>query len=112
MTNLFFTILNASAETAGGLKEGLSPFIPLILMIAVFYFLIIRPQQKKLKTHQDFIKNLKRGDLIVTSSGIIGSIKNLSEKFAFVEVDNNVTLKILKGQITDSANNLKEEVKT
>lgn len=111
---LLWTINSAFAEVPGAssLKDGLSPFIPLVLMIGVFYFLIIRPQQKKMKTQQEFLKNLKKGDMVVTTAGIIGTIKNLSEKFIFLEVDTDVTLKILKGQIADAANNLKEEAKT
>ena len=59
--------------------EQLGAFLPLILIFAVFYILLIRPQQKKMKQHREMINNLKRGDKIVTSGGIIGSITKVKE---------------------------------
>ena len=58
----------------GGAPGGMSVFIPLILMFAVFYFLLIRPQQKKTRQHQDMLKSLKVGDRVVTTGGIYGTI--------------------------------------
>lgn len=102
----------AQAETAPaapGFKEGLSPFIPLIMIFGVFYFLILRPQQRKQKDQQKFLSELKRGDMVVTTSGIVGTIRTVSDKFVTLEVDENVCLKMLRGQILESAANLKEE---
>jgi len=110
--NLLMFISLTFAETASPSPQGgLTPLIPLILIIGIFYFLVIRPQQRKAREHQKFVTEMKRGDLVVTSSGIIGSIRALSDKFVTLEVDNGVCLKILKGQISENANALKEEAK-
>lgn len=90
-------------------REGLTPFIPLILIFGVFYFLILRPQQKRQKDQQRFITELKRGDMVVTQAGIIGTIKTVGDKFVTLEVDQGVSLKILKSQILESAANLKDD---
>ena len=92
-------------------QAALSPFIPLILIFGIFYFLIIRPQQKKAKLHQQFIAELKRGDMVVTAAGIIGTIKTLADKFVTMEIDEGVVMKILRNQILESANKLKDEPK-
>ncbi|MFM8268644.1 MAG: preprotein translocase subunit YajC [Pseudomonadota bacterium] len=89
-------------------REGVTPFIPLLLIFGVFYFLILRPQQKKQKEQLKFISELKRGDMVITQAGIIGTIKTVSDKFVTLEVDDNVHLKILKSQIAESATTLKE----
>ena len=59
--------------------EGIGAFLPLILIFGVFYILLIRPQQKKVKQHREMLNNLKRGDKIITSGGIIGSINKVNE---------------------------------
>ena len=58
-------------------SSGIGQFIPLILIFVIFYFFLIRPQQKKVKEHKIMVENLKRGDQIVTSGGIIGTIERL-----------------------------------
>lgn len=98
-----------AAPAAPGFKEGLSPFIPLLMIFGVFYFLILRPQQRKQKEQQKFLSELKRGDMVVTTSGIVGTIRTVSDKFVTLEVDEGVCLKILRGQVLESAANLKEE---
>jgi len=90
-------------------REGITPFIPLILIFGVFYFLILRPQQKRQKDQQRFIAELKRGDMVVTQSGIIGTIKTVGDKFVTLEIDQGVSLKILRSQILESAASLKED---
>ena len=99
-------------DTSGGQSaSGSTPFIPLIIIFGIFYFLIIRPQQKKQKLHSRFLKELKRGDMVVTNAGIIGTVKTLSEKFVTLEVDQGVCLKMLRNTVLESANSLKEEAK-
>ena len=101
--------LAENAAAPASFKDGLSPFIPLIMIFGVFYFLILRPQQKKQKETQRFLSELKRGDMVVTTSGIVGTIRTLSDRFVTLEVDEGVCLKVLRGQIAESAANLKEE---
>ncbi|MFV0360001.1 preprotein translocase subunit YajC, partial [Tropicimonas sp.] len=62
----------AYAQAAGGGGSAIMQFMPLILIFAIMYFLLIRPQQKKLKAHQKMVSELRRGDQIVTQGGIIG----------------------------------------
>ncbi len=106
----FFLADQAWAEAAAP-QQGFAPFIPLILIFGIFYFLIIRPQQKKQKLHAQFLTELKRGDMVVTNSGIIGTIKILSDRFVTLEIDEGVCMKILRNHVSESANNLKEETK-
>lgn len=73
--------------------------IMLLLMFVIIYFLIIRPQQKQQKQHQEMLKQLKRGDRVVTNGGIFGSIVNLTDKVATIEIAKNVQIRILRGQI-------------
>jgi preprotein translocase YajC subunit len=107
--------LSLSAFAEGGAapasRPGISQFIPLILIFGVFYFMIIRPQQKKQKMHSQFLTELKRGDMVVTNAGIIGTIKQLSDKFVTLEVDDGVCLKMLRSVISESAGSLKDEPK-
>ncbi|MCK5679424.1 preprotein translocase subunit YajC [bacterium] len=86
------------ADAAGGM-EGMKSFIPLILMFVIFYFLLIRPQQKRQKEHKALLGNLKRGDTVVTSGGILGKITNVSEKYITIEVAEKVRIKVARGQI-------------
>ncbi len=92
-----------------GVGQSLGPLVPLVLMFAIFYFLVIRPQQKKTKAHQKFLSELKRGEMVVTNAGIVGIVRNLSDKLVTLEVDEGVCLKMLRTQISDSAASLKDE---
>lgn len=98
----------ALAEAAPQAQPTLSPFIPLIIIFGIFYFLILRPQQKKTKEHQRFITELKKGEMVVTQAGIIGTVKTVSDRFVTLEVDRGVCLKMLKTQVLESAGALKE----
>ena len=60
------------------MDSGIGQFIPLILIFVIFYFFLIRPQQKKVKEHKAMVENLKRGDKVVTSGGIVGTVESLS----------------------------------
>ena len=74
-------------------------FLPIVLIFVVFYFLIMRPQQKQEKDRQLMLKNLNKNDEVVTSSGIHGTIVNLKDKTIIVRVDENVKLEIEKNSI-------------
>ena len=82
--------------------EAFGTFLPLILIFAVFYFLLIRPQQRKVKQHKEMLSNLKRGDKIITSGGIIGTINKVADnRELLVEVSSNVEIKIAPGMVAD-----------
>lgn len=90
-------------------QGGITPFIPLIFIFAIIYFLILRPQQKKAQLHSQFLKELKKGDVVVTTAGIIGTIRQLSERFVTLEVDDGVCLKLVRNQVAEGAGSLKDE---
>jgi preprotein translocase subunit YajC len=77
-----------------------SMIIPFVAMFAIFYFLTIRPQQKKMKEQQDMIGALKQGDEVLTASGILGKITGITEKVVTVEIADNVRIKMMKSQIS------------
>jgi preprotein translocase subunit YajC len=74
--------------------------LPFVVIFAVFYFLIIRPQGKKQKDHQNFLTQLKRGDEVVTTSGILGTIDGMTDLFVTLEVASQVKIKILRTQVS------------
>jgi preprotein translocase subunit YajC len=78
---------------------GFSGFIPLILMFVIFYFLLIRPQQKKTKEHRQMISDLKKGDRIVTSGGIHGRITGLDDQTLTVEIADKVRVKVARSNV-------------
>jgi preprotein translocase subunit YajC len=93
--------MNASYAQAGQPPQPnpLMSLVPFVVMMAVVYFLIIRPQQKKMKEHQSALEKLKTGDEVVTQSGIFGTITGITGKVVTLEVDKGVKLKVLKSQI-------------
>ena len=90
--------------------QGIAQFIPLILIFVIFYFFLIRPQQKRVKDHKTMVESLKRGDEIITSGGIIGTIERVMEDDRIeVDIGENVKVQIIKSTITSLLK--KEEVK-
>ena len=79
--------------------ETLGPFVPLILLFVIFYFLLIRPQQKQQKTRQEMLKNLKKGDRVVTIGGIHGVIKEIDDTVISLRVADNLNLKFARAAI-------------
>tara|TARA_B100001540_G_C15645983_1_gene568868 strand:- start:276 stop:560 length:285 start_codon:yes stop_codon:yes gene_type:complete len=79
------------------MDSGIAQFIPLILIFVIFYFFLIRPQQKKVKDHKSMVENLKRGDKVVTSGGIVGTIERIidGEKVE-VLISDNVKVEVVK----------------
>ena len=76
---------------------GIGQFIPLILIFVIFYFFLIRPQQKKVKEHKLMVENLKRGDKVITSGGIVGSIERVIDGDKVeVLISNDVKVEIIK----------------
>ena len=92
-------IQNAWAQNAGGGDPFLS-FHPLIVIFVVFYFILIRPQTKKQKEHQEMINALEVGNEVVTAGGILGKIQEMSENYVNLEISENVTIKIQRQTIS------------
>jgi preprotein translocase subunit YajC len=113
--SLIFAILPIAAfanNAPTNPESGLMSFLPLILIFIIFYFLLIRPQQKKAKEHQEMVNNLKIGNDVCTASGIFGKVKKIDNKEQLIqlEIANNVVIKVLKAsvnQVLDSKKNIK-----
>jgi preprotein translocase subunit YajC len=93
-------------------NSGIGQFIPLILIFVIFYFFLIRPQQKKVKEHKIMVDNLKRGDKVITSAGIIGTIERIidNEK-AEILIADNVKVEVIKATGIQSLMGTTSEVK-
>ena len=93
--------------------SGIGQFIPLILIFVIFYFFLIRPQQKKVKEHKAMVESLKRGDMVVTSGGITGTVERLIDNDKVeVEIAENVKVEIVKSTgIQSLVNTNTQEVK-
>ena len=82
------------------MSSNFAQFIPLILIFVIFYFFLIRPQQKKLKEHKSMVAALKRGDQVITSGGIVGEVDKVYEDDKVdVVISENVTVKVVKSTI-------------
>jgi|TARA_B110000438_G_C15724463_1_gene611334 preprotein translocase subunit YajC len=89
--------------------QGITQFIPLILIFVIFYFFLIRPQQKRVKEHKTMVESLKRGDEVITSGGIIGIVDRVMEDDRIeVVLGDNVKVQIIRSTITSL---LKKEIK-
>ena len=89
--------------------SGFAQFIPLILIFVIFYFFLIRPQQKRVKEHKEMVKNLKRGDEVITSGGMIGKVDRVFEDDRIeLEITQGVKVQVIRNTIQG---HLKKEVK-
>ncbi|WP_456402204.1 preprotein translocase subunit YajC [Persephonella sp.] len=84
-------------DPMGGL---ISAIIWMILLIAIFYFLLYRPQQQQRKRHEEFLRNLKKGDKVITSGGLIGEIKSIEDKTVSLKVSEGTIVKMLKNAVS------------
>jgi preprotein translocase subunit YajC len=95
-----------AAAPAGGGGDIFMSLLPLVMVFAIFYFLLIRPQQAKMRTHREMLENLKKGDQVVTGGGIVGKIVRIeqSDSSLVVEIAPNVQVKVLRGTVQDVLN--------
>ncbi|MAU41890.1 MAG: preprotein translocase subunit YajC [Kordiimonas sp.] len=93
----------AFAQTAGGGAGGMdfAGILPLVLIFVVFYFLLIRPQQKRMKEHKNLVANLRRGDTVVTSGGLVGKIDKVEENEVIVQIAEGVKVTVIRSTIAD-----------
>ena len=89
---------------AGGLTATIVQFLPFVAIFVLFYFLLIRPQQKRAKEHAALITAVKRGDTIVLSSGMIGKVTRVEEGEVNVEIAPSVNVRVVKGMIAEVRN--------
>ena len=99
MTNIAYAMGQGGAAAGQG-AGGFTSFVPLILMFVIFYFLLIRPQQKKAKEHREMIAGLKKGDRIVTSGGLHGRITGMDDATLTVEIADKVRVKVSRGSVS------------
>ncbi|HLM41416.1 MAG TPA: preprotein translocase subunit YajC [Microvirga sp.] len=83
--------------------DAIIQFVPFVLIFVIMWFLILRPQQRRVRAHQEMIKNVRRGDMVVTSGGIIGKVTKVLEDSADVEVEiaDNVKVKVARAMIAE-----------
>ena len=86
---------------AGDPSNMLLQFAPIILMVGLFYFMLIRPQQKRAKEHAAALAAIKRGDTVVLTSGMIGKVVRVEDKEVGLEIAQGVTVKVVKGMIAE-----------
>jgi len=96
-------LISPAYAQAGGAPAGfdLISLMPLVLIFVVFYFLLIRPQQRKMKAHREMIGALKRGDKVLTGGGIIGTVVKVEDNELLVEVAKDVRVRVARGTISD-----------
>jgi preprotein translocase subunit YajC len=93
------------AQVPGG---AFQQFIPLVMILGVFYFLLIRPQQQRAKEHEDFVKDMKKGDRVVTQGGLFGTVHEVKEDSVLLEVAQGVKLRYQRDRIGGSADAKRE----
>ena len=93
------TSIAYAAAPAGGGASGFASFLPLILIFVVFYFLLIRPQQKQAKQHQAFLNDLKKGNKVITKGGVYGEIIGLTDAVLTLEIAENTRIKVAREAI-------------
>jgi len=101
---LFTAVAEAMGLPGGGSggsgAGGYAGLIPLVLMFVIFYFLLIRPQQKKAKQHRELLSSLKRGDSVITNGGIYGRIAEINENVITLEVADKVRIKVARSFVS------------
>ena len=102
-TRLFISPAFAQGAPAGGGMDAIVQFVPFVLIFVIMWFLIIRPQQRRVRSHQEMVKNLRRGDTVVTSGGIIGKVTKVLEDSADIEVEiaEGVKVKVARAMISE-----------
>lgn len=91
----------AGAAGPGGTAAGILSLAPLVLIFVVFYFLMIRPQQKRMKALQDAVAAVKKGDTVVTAGGLIGKVTKVEEREVEVELATNVRVRAIKATLAE-----------
>jgi preprotein translocase subunit YajC len=97
-------ITPAFAQTSGspGVNDIFGMMLPLLMIMVVFYFLLIRPQQRKMRDHQQMVKNVRRGDTVVTSGGLVGKVaKVVDDNEIMVDIADNVQVRVLKNALSE-----------
>jgi preprotein translocase subunit YajC len=100
---MLFPAAWAQAAASASQPSIIEQSFPFVLILGVFFFLIIRPAQKRAKQQKSLMSTLKRGDNVITSGGILGKIEGVTEQFITLEIADGVRIRILKNQISGNA---------
>ena len=92
------------AAADGGLMAMAVNFAPFIVILVLFYFMLIRPQQKRAKQHQEMVGAIKRGDEVVLSNGMVGKVTRVEDQEAMVEISQGVNVRVLKNMVAEVRN--------
>jgi preprotein translocase subunit YajC len=103
MNFLAYAMGGGGAGGGEGSAGGFGAFLPLILMFAIFYFLLIRPQQKKAKAHKQLLATIKKGDHVVSSGGLHGVVTGITDDVVTMEIAPKVRVKVARGSISGVA---------
>jgi len=99
---VFITPAFAQSAGPGGMGDLVGMILPLVMIMVVFWFLLIRPQQRKAKEHQELLKKISRGDTVVTAGGLIGKVtKIVDDSELQVEVGDNIKVRVLRSAVSD-----------
>ena len=96
-----FFISNAYAQADAASPGGLMSFLPLIVIFAVFYFMLIRPQMKRSKEHKQLVSQLSKGDEVITNGGLLGKIIDVSDTFVTLELADNLQIKLQRQAVAN-----------
>lgn len=99
LSQLFISNAYADGVTPPSQDGGLMQFLPLVALLAVFYFLILRPQQKRAKEHKTLMEALQKGDEVITLGGILGKVTKVGEENVAIEIADNVVVQVQKAAI-------------
>jgi preprotein translocase subunit YajC len=92
----------AYAQGTGGSNDFIIQLVPILLMFVIFYFLLLRPQQQRAKAHREMVANLRRGDTVVTSGGIVGKVTKVRDDNEIeVEIAENTRVRVIKGTVAE-----------
>lgn len=113
ISNAFASAAPAAAAPSAGIGASIAGFVPLILIFGVFYFLVIRPQQKKMREHKELVDSLKKGDKVVAAGGIFGTVEKVGGEDGCIslEIAGGVQIKVLKTSVTEVINKKNEKSK-
>ena len=90
-----------AAGSAGAAPPGWVQFLPIIGMVAIFWFLIIRPQMRQQKAHREKVAGMKKGDQVVTAGGVLGKVVKVDDNYAEIEIAKGVQVKVVKATVGD-----------
>lgn len=96
---LAISVLMLAQEKKPQSGGGLTTFLPLIVLVGVFWFLIMRPQQRKQREHRELTSNIKQGDRIVAAGGIVGTVRRVDDDTISLQVADNVVIKVDRGSV-------------